>query len=151
MKRKRLINRSKSRKKHKLRAKKLDFTKLRKWSLLVRKRDNFTCVSCGSISYTHAHHMVSKYYRPKYAYVINNGITLCKSCHLGDGGVHDKTLAPKNSLIKRLKIIFKLNDIKSSLVLGQQLDIKSKPTTVKIRKKGSRRQSLPRKSSKSVS
>jgi len=124
---KRLIKRSKSRRKHKRKAKQLDSAKLKKWSLSVRGRDNFTCVSCGKTTKTHAHHMVSKYYRPQYAYSIDNGITLCKQCHLGRGGVHNKRSNPKNELIKKLRLIFKLNDIRSSLSLGQRLARKSKP------------------------
>lgn len=131
---KRLIKRSKSRRKHKKRAKGLNSARLRQWSLNVRARDGYVCMSCSSSKVTHAHHMVSKYYRPQYAYTIDNGITLCKRCHIGRGGVHCKKSTPTNELIRKLRIIFKLNDIGSSLKLGQELARKSKPVVQSTKK-----------------
>jgi len=125
--RKRLINKSKARRKHKRRARKLSSIKLREWSLKVRGRDGFTCVSCKGRKKTHAHHMVSKYYRPQFAYNINNGITLCVSCHMGSGGVHHKKSVPLNTLIAELRLIYKLNDIKSSNIIGKKLSKRDSP------------------------
>ena len=102
---------SSSKRKHQRdKSRKLDTTKLKDWSILVRSRDSFTCVSCGSKKKTHAHHMVSKYYRPRYAYLEGNGITLCASCHIGGRGIHGKD-KPKTKLISLLRTIYRLHDI----------------------------------------
>ena len=57
--------------------------KYKKWRNKVYKRDNYTCQICGNnkSGNLEAHHikLFSKY--PKSRYDINNGITLCKSCH----------------------------------------------------------------------
>lgn len=123
-KRLKLKNRNKARRKHRARAKKLSPTKLQEWSKFVRARDGYTCISCKSKKNSHAHHLVSKYYRPQYAYDVRNGVTLCKVCHLKDGGVHSKT-PPKNAFIKRLRVIFKLNDIQSARKITEKIARKS--------------------------
>ena len=62
--------------------------KYRIWREKVFKRDNYTCQTCGARSgngkaiILHPHHMKSYTYYPKLRYITNNGITLCKSCHL---------------------------------------------------------------------
>ncbi len=86
----------------------LDKIKLKKWSILIRSRDK-KCVSCNSKKNLHAHHIISKYYRPHLAYNLSNGITLCKSCHIGPGGVHDKRNPPKNAKIAHYRKIFLIN------------------------------------------
>ena len=96
-------------------------SKLKDWSIAVRTRDGFKCKSCGSGRNTHAHHLVSKYYHPKYAYVLNNCITLCKNCHIGKGGVHHKRSTPKNSLIKKLREIYNKSDFRTARVLVDRL------------------------------
>lgn len=89
---------------------------LKDWSIKVRTRDNYTCLSCSSTKYTHAHHMVSKYYVPEYSLFLDNGITLCKSCHTGPQGVHGNK-EPKNKLIKILRLIYSTRDIKKAVSL----------------------------------
>ena len=86
----------------------LDQARLREWSVLVRGRDK-CCVSCGSTKHLHAHHVISKFYSPHLAYNLNNGVTLCKMCHIGTGGVHDKRNPPKNSKIAYLRKVFLAN------------------------------------------
>lgn len=98
------VTRSKSKVKKTL----LDSTKLRDWSLAIRARDE-KCKSCGTKNNLHAHHIISKYYRPQLAYNLNNGITLCKSCHVGAGGVHDKFNPPKNAKIAYLRKVYLAN------------------------------------------
>jgi len=51
------------------------------WSTLVRIRDKFECVVCGSIIKVIAHHIFYKIFYPKLALNKNNGISLCKRCH----------------------------------------------------------------------
>jgi len=100
---------------------KLSANKLKSWSRAIRTRDKYTCISCGSKKNVHAHHMVSKYYRPKYAFVIENGITLCFVCHMGKGGVHDKKRKPLNKFISRLRGIYKKHDINAAIGIGRAL------------------------------
>jgi 5-methylcytosine-specific restriction endonuclease McrA len=94
---------------------------LKDWSIKVRGRDGFTCLNCGSKKYTHAHHMVSKYYIPEYTLFLDNGITLCKSCHTGPQGVHGSK-KPKSSFIKLLRLIYKTGDIKKAVSLRKKID-----------------------------
>ena len=95
---------------------KLNANDLQKWSIAVRTRDNFKCKSCGSKRKLHAHHLVSKYYRPRYAFLLNNGITLCKKCHLGPNGVHGRA-KPKSIFIKQLRDIYYSKNIKAAITL----------------------------------
>ena len=87
----------------------LDRQKLKKWSLAVRQRDKFTCISCSGRKRLHAHHRISKFYHPEAAYDLSNGITLCRECHVGDGGVHDYGVKPKNEVVAQLRRKFKAN------------------------------------------
>ena len=109
---------------------KLNATKLREWAKKVKVKDSLTCQSCKSKKFIHAHHMVSKFYRPNWAFDVSNGIALCRNCHLKSGGVHHKTSVPKNSLIKKLRLIFKLNDIDSARKLS-----KTKPSVKTLQEK----------------
>ena len=52
-----------------------------KWSKEVKKRDNYTCVYCGSTENLHSHHILSKHKHPEHRLLLNNGITLCGVCH----------------------------------------------------------------------
>lgn len=52
------------------------------WSRSVKKRDSYTCVWCYSTKKLEADHIKKKLQFPKIALDINNGRTLCKSCHL---------------------------------------------------------------------
>lgn len=53
---------------------------LRAWSILIRKRDKFTCQICGEKGNL-VHHLIHKSKYPLLAFNVNNGITLCKKCH----------------------------------------------------------------------
>lgn len=56
------------------------------WRLKVYARDNFTCVKCGKPrdykTKLNAHHLDSFMYNKELRYDINNGVTLCQSCHV---------------------------------------------------------------------
>ena len=103
--------RSKNSNKKRRKVNNLDQTKLKDWSLKIRRRDGFSCKNCNSKKNLHAHHLVSKFYMPKYAFTLYNGITLCRKCHLGSGGVHHKSSEPSTSFIRQLRRIYKMNDI----------------------------------------
>ena len=122
-----LLKKKKRKKKKKPR---LSQTKLREWANKVKEKAGYKCKSCGIKKNLHAHHMVSKYYRPVWAYDISNGISLCASCHLKRGGVHHKASPPKNNLIKKLRLIFKLNDINAARKISNIKNNKI-PTTQK--------------------
>jgi len=84
----------------------LNKDKLRKWSLAIREIDDYRCVACNCKSKVlHAHHVISKNYRPQFAYDLDNGITLCKACHMGKGGVHSSEM-PRNEVVATLRIVF---------------------------------------------
>ena len=61
--------------------------KYKKWRMAVFQRDNWICQTCGVRSkvgepvYLEAHHIKSWAKYPKLRYEVNNGITLCYSCH----------------------------------------------------------------------
>lgn len=53
----------------------------RKWRIAVVKRDG-KCVKCGSKDDLEAHHIKHFSEYPELALDLNNGITLCKKCHV---------------------------------------------------------------------
>lgn len=50
------------------------------WSRAVKKRDR-CCVYCHSTDKLHAHHILSAHKHPEFRLFVDNGITLCYSCH----------------------------------------------------------------------
>jgi 5-methylcytosine-specific restriction endonuclease McrA len=54
---------------------------LYKWANAVKARDKNICQECGISNELEAHHIKSKSEHPKFALILDNGITLCKSCH----------------------------------------------------------------------
>ena len=60
----------------------LNHRKLRTWSRDVKKKDNKRCVYCGSTKKLHAHHILAKSKHPEWSLFLDNGITLCQSCHI---------------------------------------------------------------------
>jgi len=55
------------------------------WSKVIRKRDK-KCQLCGSTKELVAHHILYKSKFPELSLNINNGITLCRKCHLETHG-----------------------------------------------------------------
>lgn len=53
------------------------------WSKAVKERDNYTCKRCGvyAESGLHAHHKATRGAHPELKHDIDNGVTLCNSCH----------------------------------------------------------------------
>jgi ABC-type uncharacterized transport system ATPase subunit len=53
-----------------------------RWSSEVKRRDNYTCIICGRRGVMlNSHHMNSWADHPDERYDIQNGATLCQSCH----------------------------------------------------------------------
>lgn len=53
----------------------------KQWRRDVFSRDNYTCQDCGETGYVTAHHIKSFAHYPDLRFDINNGKTLCQSCH----------------------------------------------------------------------
>jgi 5-methylcytosine-specific restriction endonuclease McrA len=56
-------------------------SELGQWSTAVKERDGRQCKHCGSSKYLHAHHIKQQAMFPELALDLDNGITLCRSCH----------------------------------------------------------------------
>ena|SRR3990167_1270432 len=54
----------------------------KKWKKKVHKRNNYTCWICGIKKQLNAHHLKEWAHYPELRFDINNGITLCKVCHM---------------------------------------------------------------------
>ena len=52
-----------------------------KWRNAVLERDNFTCQECGKVGSLHCHHIIPWKEREDLRFDVNNGKTLCQSCH----------------------------------------------------------------------
>ena len=52
------------------------------WRIMVYKRDNFKCQSCGKVGNNlEAHHIKPISLHPELIFSLENGITLCEDCH----------------------------------------------------------------------
>ena len=51
------------------------------WTLAVLYRDSFKCRLCGEKENLHAHHLNGWAEFPEERYILENGMTLCSSCH----------------------------------------------------------------------
>ena len=60
----------------------------KRWRSRVFRRDHYTCQMChtkrsnGVVVRIEAHHIMRKVDFPELIFVVSNGITLCKDCHL---------------------------------------------------------------------
>ena len=55
----------------------------KRWRRYVFERDQYTCQECGQIGGNlHAHHIVFWSKRKDLRYIVSNGLTLCKDCHI---------------------------------------------------------------------
>lgn len=58
-------------------------SEFKQWREAVFERDNYTCQACGQHSgYLHPHHILPFATYPEARFVVANGQTLCKSCHI---------------------------------------------------------------------
>lgn len=57
--------------------------KMKDWRKYIFERDHFTCQNCGKYGgKLNAHHIKKFSEYPLLRFDVNNGITLCKSCHI---------------------------------------------------------------------
>lgn len=72
----------------------------REWQKAIRDKYDCLCQRCGKYEkYIHAHHISTRSQRPDLKHDINNGITLCNSCHTWVHKNPDKSY--KLGLLKR--------------------------------------------------
>ncbi len=71
------------------------------WKRRVKRRDNNLCQKCGTNKDLQVHHIKNYAQYPEMRYKINNGIVLCKSCHISLDGFHSK-YGRKNNNLKQL-------------------------------------------------
>lgn len=55
--------------------------KRNQWAVSVKKRDGYKCRNCGTEKDLHAHHIIKWKDDMGKRFDLNNGITLCRSCH----------------------------------------------------------------------
>lgn len=58
----------------------LDEARLQRWAKAVKRRDR-RCIRCNTKNDLEAHHIYPKSKYPRKAYLLSNGVTLCKGCH----------------------------------------------------------------------
>ena len=83
---------------------------LNEWADNVKNRDNDTCVICSKNTKTHAHHILPKSKYPELAMDVNNGVTLCRYCHLEYHDVYELNNVNSISLLDFQKL--KLKELK---------------------------------------
>lgn len=70
------------------------------WAEKVKQKDGMRCVLCGETHQLQAHHIKPTYLYPEYRNDVNNGVTLCSSCHQAQHGGHfaGYTIKPINGI-----------------------------------------------------
>lgn len=53
----------------------------KKWKIAVLNRDSFKCQECGGTNELHVHHISPFSTNEELRFSVDNGITLCKTCH----------------------------------------------------------------------
>ncbi len=51
------------------------------WTQAIYKRDNYICQMCGAGRGLNAHHIAGWNTNPEFRYDMDNGVTMCVSCH----------------------------------------------------------------------
>lgn len=54
---------------------------MQEWRKAVYKKDNYTCQDCGAKGYLHAHHIMPISKDPSLIFDVDNGKTVCVTCH----------------------------------------------------------------------
>ena len=64
--------------------------KYREWRETIFKQDNYICQMCGENGNLNANHIKKFSDYPELRFELNNGITLCKNCHLHTVNQHEE-------------------------------------------------------------
>lgn len=64
-----------------LRARQKNGWKLKSWRKKVKKRDEYKCRQCNTKENLTVHHILAFASSPGSRFDVNNGITLCRTCH----------------------------------------------------------------------
>ncbi len=73
------------------------------WRKKVLERDNYECVKCGSKNTLHCHHLIPWKEDNSKRFEIDNGQTLCASCHMKEGFVNGELNSSNTQFKKGLK------------------------------------------------
>lgn len=83
-----------------------------RWAQEVKKRDHYTCTICGRKGVAlNSHHLNAWASFPKERYDVQNGTTLCRSCHDKFHDIYHKgknTVAQFKEFEKIMEVIIKL-------------------------------------------
>lgn len=96
------------------------------WRYRCLKRDNKTCLLCGSHSKLHVHHLLRWHDKPTARYYMENGATLCTSCHKAGHGPTGHNF-PQELTTKIVKIMAERGQVFEkcpelvNLLLGQDI------------------------------
>lgn len=86
------------------------------WGYFVKKRDDYACVLCNSTENVEAHHIERWVDSPWKRKIMENGISLCKKCHLS---IHNNK-GEKPSLEKTYELVCKLKETLSNKFIKQK-------------------------------
>lgn len=89
------------------------------WRESVFYRDNFTCQKCnirsgnGKHTYLNAHHINNFADYPDLVFVLDNGITFCKECHIKFHKIYGRKNNTRDKLIEFLTKLTELSELKN--------------------------------------
>lgn len=81
------------------------------WRKNVFIRDEYTCQICGTKGYLNAHHLNAYHWAEDERTDINNGITLCESCHDGFHKIYGRLNNTKEQFEEYLRNVNNINSV----------------------------------------
>lgn len=72
------------------------------WKKLIHEKDDWKCVKCGCCENLHAHHIKPWKDFEELRFDVNNGMTLCNSCHAKEEG-YKKGHKPSQEVIDKIR------------------------------------------------
>jgi uncharacterized phage protein (TIGR02220 family) len=77
-----------------------------KWKNAVYERDGYACRECGSDQDIHAHHIKSFIDYPELRFDVDNGITLCRECHMK---IHNSITEQNRGITEQNRVVTEAN------------------------------------------